>query len=165
MRKYNEIKYAVLHAAKEFGTENKLNEFFTKLEKYNPMHDMFEPEVKHIWSHTCVEHGVYTELHEALAYFNNLPKKRKSEDQTRQGIINNAKYLGIDVYEVQRIFDRYDNLLKTATNEEQRHQIAAMGSTEIHRLLDCSGNLVVDGETVLDGVEVTKKPKFRRISD
>jgi hypothetical protein len=165
MRKYNEIKFAVLHAAKEFGTENKLSNFFSKLEKAIPMTDMFEPDVKAIWSNKCIEYGVYNELHEALAYFNNLPKKRKSEEQTRQGILNHAKYLGIDAFEVNKIFDRYDNLIKSATTDEQRKQIAAMGAAEIHKLLDCTGPLVLDGEVVIDGVEVEKKNTFRRISD
>lgn len=82
--------------------------------------------------------------------------KIRSEDVTRKTILATAKDLGCDI-EVQKIFSRYDNLLKNCTNEVERQQISIMGAAELHRFLDCRGALVVNGQEIIPA-DPTFKP-------
>ena len=75
-------------------------------------------------------------------------KKVLTEKETRLNIIRLAKIYGCDG-DVKQIFDKYDSALKRCTNEVERKHIAHLGAIELHRLLDCHGLLVVDGETLL----------------
>lgn len=77
-----------------------------------------------------------------------MKKKIRSEAETRRRILALAKSLGCDI-DVQKIFDRYDKLLKNCTNEVERQQISIMGTAELHRFLDCRGALVVNGQEII----------------
>lgn len=75
-------------------------------------------------------------------------KKGMTEKETRGNIIRLAKIYGCDG-DVRLIFDKFDKALKNCTNEVERKHIAHLGAIELHKLLDCHGALVVDGQTLL----------------
>lgn len=75
-----------------------------------------------------------------------------SEKDTRTAILNLAKAKGFDCYvQAVMLLNKYDGLLKNCTNEEERNQIAKMGIAQMHLLLDCYGDCVVNGEVILPG--------------
>lgn len=78
-----------------------------------------------------------------------MSKKVLSEKETRTNILRWAKIYGCDG-DVLKIFDKYDKALKNCTNEIERRHIAHLGAVELHKLLDCHGALVVDGEKLLE---------------
>ena len=78
--------------------------------------------------------------------------KITSEVQFRRNVLGLAKRLGCDI-EVKMIMDRYDNILKQCTNPIERKHIAIMGISEIHKIMDCRGALVVDGQLIIPGEE------------
>lgn len=91
----------------------------------------------------------------------------KSEAEQRKNLLSQARKMGIDI-EVQRILDRYDLLLKKATDPKERHQIAVMGLVELHKQMNCRGPLIVGGKEILPGDpgdEVAVSKNIVRISD
>jgi len=81
-----------------------------------------------------------------------MPKKRKkhlSEKETRENILRLAQSYGC-AGDVLKIFEKYDKALKNCTNEVERKHMAHLGAIELHKLLDCYGALVVDGQTLLE---------------
>ena len=78
-----------------------------------------------------------------------MPKKVLSEKETRANILRWARVHGCDG-EVIQVFEKFDKALKNCTNEMERKHIAHLGAVELHKLLNCHGALVVDGETLLE---------------
>lgn len=72
----------------------------------------------------------------------------KSEQEMRKQILNFAKALKC-VPDVMAIFNKYDLLLKQATNVNEKYQIGVAGVTELHKLFSCKGALIVNNQIVL----------------
>jgi len=77
-----------------------------------------------------------------------MSEKVKTEKEMRKTVLHMAKLLGC-VHEVQTIFSKYDNLLKTATDNNERYQIGLAGVKELHTLMGMRGALIVDGQIIL----------------
>ncbi|HVI42063.1 MAG TPA: hypothetical protein VM577_15535 [Anaerovoracaceae bacterium] len=77
-----------------------------------------------------------------------MSKKRKTEVEMRRNILNHAKSMGFEG-DIQKIFDRYDNLLKNCTNPEEKYQIQIMAVAELHKAMCCPGALIIDGVEIL----------------
>jgi len=149
-KRIEELKHGVLYMAQQLGTEQKLREVF----------DLFEKSIVNAWSlpenqiraylfKMAVNKQFVDEYQQALGYFDKLPKGRPGEQETREGIFTNAVKMGVPKHDVIALFDKYDELLKRATTEEQRQQISYMGAAEIHRLLGIKGPLVMDGKLIV----------------
>jgi hypothetical protein len=76
--------------------------------------------------------------------------KTPTEEQTRAAILKLARESGVEE-QALKIMSRYDDALKGAKDEFQRHHLAAMGAAELHKLVGAKGPLVVDGVQVLPG--------------
>lgn len=81
------------------------------------------------------------------------------EKKFRKEILRTAKRLGCDI-EVQKILDRTDNLLKSCTNSVEKKQIAYLGICELHKFLDCTGNLEIDGKEVIPAKKIENENKI-----
>ncbi|HLG26319.1 MAG TPA: hypothetical protein VI423_00875 [Paenisporosarcina sp.] len=79
-----------------------------------------------------------------------MSDKPLSEKETRLKLFALAKRLGCDI-ELRQIFTRYDNLLKTCTNLEERKQIAVLANVEVHKLFSFRNPLVVSGKEIIPG--------------
>lgn len=77
-----------------------------------------------------------------------MPDKPMDERTTRLGILEQAKRLGCEGG-VKEIFNKYDRLLHSCTNEVERQEIARLAIVELHNYMQCAGNLIVDGEEIL----------------
>lgn len=71
-----------------------------------------------------------------------------SERQTIEVILKLAREQGCED-KVKRLIEKFQNAVKGAKSEAERHQIATMGIAEIHRTIGCVGELVVDSVSVL----------------
>lgn len=71
-----------------------------------------------------------------------------SEKQTIEVILKLAREQGCED-KVKRLIEKFQNAVKGAKSEQERHQIATMGIAEIHRTIGCVGELVVDSVAVL----------------
>lgn len=77
-----------------------------------------------------------------------MKKKILSEAETRKNILEIARHLGCEG-DVIEIFNKYDNLLRNCTNQEEKKAIGLMGNMEIHRLLSSDpGELLVGGKVI-----------------
>jgi len=74
--------------------------------------------------------------------------KAKSEKEMRKTVLHMAKLLGC-VPEVQAIFLKYDTLLRSCTDVNEKYQIGLAGVTELHTLMGMRGALIVDGNIVI----------------
>lgn len=78
--------------------------------------------------------------------------KKKEDIQSESGVRNNimfiAKKQGCEI-EAKQIFEKYDRILKNCKNELEYRQIATMGIAELHKLIGCRGELVVNGIEIL----------------
>jgi len=80
----------------------------------------------------------------------------KSEEQTKKDLLYLAKHQGCEM-ELRQVYERYERLLKNNPDSVSRKQIAVMGITEIHRLLNVRGGLAVlhvDGNEVIGGEQL-----------
>jgi hypothetical protein len=75
-------------------------------------------------------------------------KNIKSEAETRKNLLNVAKMQGCDG-ELIELFNKYDRLLKECKNNIEAKHIKLLGISEIHRLLNVQGPLVINGVEVL----------------
>lgn len=80
-----------------------------------------------------------------------MASKPLSEQASRQRLIEWAQQYGA-VEELQKIFNRYDGLLKGARTEEERKAIQIMGVTEIHAYFDPHNSGA--GELIVNGVRI-----------
>jgi hypothetical protein len=76
--------------------------------------------------------------------------KAPSEAETRANILQQAREIGMEE-QVLKIFARFDDALKNAKDDYQRHHIAACGAAELHKLFGCQGPLVIDDVEILPG--------------
>lgn len=60
--------------------------------------------------------------------------KVKSEEESRKNLLANARRMGC-YHEIVAILDKYDRLMKTCSNKEERASISALGCHEINNLL------------------------------
>lgn len=76
------------------------------------------------------------------------PPKVRSEKETRKHMLDYAEHLGVKP-DVLAIMKKYDNLLRSCTNEQERDAIAIMGNKELHFYLSKNaGALMVNGKVV-----------------
>lgn len=80
------------------------------------------------------------------------------EKKFRKNILTLAKNMGRDI-EVKAIMKRYDEALQRCTNEIEAKQMAIMGTAEIHRILDCYGALVINGQEIIPADPGGEQPK------
>lgn len=71
-----------------------------------------------------------------------------SEKQTIEVILKLAREQGCED-KVKKLILKFQNAVKGAKSEAERHQIAAMGIAEIHKTIGCVGELVVDSVPIL----------------
>lgn len=152
----NELKHGILYMSEHLGVERKIRKVFDELEKRTPdVWSISEQQIRVNLFKIALELGCIQEINSCIQHFDRLPKRRKSERETRQNILNNAKKMGIPKEDVINIFNKYDDLLKIATSEQERQQISYMGGAELQRLLDVRGPLIMDGKEILP-----PKPEF-----
>ena len=82
---------------------------------------------------------------------NDRKNKITGEKDTRKGILDLAKKQGC-FQEAKQILGKYDNLLSNCNNEVERKHIALNGISEIHKLLNVQGELLVDGVEILSAI-------------
>lgn len=85
-------------------------------------------------------------------YIKKQPKgiKIASEQEQRRELLWLAKQQGCE-QELRMILDKYDNLLRNCTNSVEKKHISYLGICEIHKLLNVSGGLSINGETIIEG--------------
>ena len=167
-KRLEEIKHGTLYMAERLGTERVLRKVFDKFEKAVPdVSKLSEQDIRTILFKVAVSEKAHVQFQAAIGYFDQLPKKRANEQETRQGILNYAASLGVPQQSVQAIFDKYDELLRKATSEEERQQISYMGGIEVHKLLHNRRALVMDGKLIIpeeEGLEPEEgNSKFRNL--
>ena len=79
----------------------------------------------------------------------NLSNKVLPEDETKKRILQFARERGCE-YDVKRIYEKYEKLLKNCTNAKEREAISSMGCVEIYRYLGSGGQLYVNGQLIVD---------------
>jgi hypothetical protein len=67
-----------------------------------------------------------------------------SEKDSREQLRGWSQKYGCEA-ELQKIFDRYDDLLKGAKTKQERDAISAMGNLELHAFFGGNGELIVNG--------------------
>ena len=84
-------------------------------------------------------------------------RKRKStepldEIDTRLTIYSDCrnKYGPEAERQLRMVFDKWDNLLKKCTNEQERQHIKVMAITEVHTMMNYVGGLSVAGKVVIE---------------
>ena len=77
-----------------------------------------------------------------------MTRKFKSERETIKIILQLARQQGCED-KVKKLIDKFQNAVKGARSDFERHQIASMGIAEIHKTIGCVGELVVDGVGIL----------------
>jgi len=75
-------------------------------------------------------------------------KSITKEDKFRSELLNLARKQGCE-NELKQTLDKYDSLIRGCTNPIEKKDIALNGIVEIHRLLNVSGALSVDGVEIL----------------
>ena len=78
-----------------------------------------------------------------------MPKpSTMSEQKTREKIMIQAIKLGCGL-EVAGLFKKYDDLLKTCTNDSEREHIKVLAITDIYKFIGFSGGLTIDNQVVI----------------
>ena len=86
-----------------------------------------------------------------------MKPKITPEGKTRQAILNVALAKGMDCYiQASMLFDKYDKLIKNCSNAQEREHIGTMGVAEIHMMLDCYGDCVVNNKIIIPGEQPKK---------
>lgn len=81
---------------------------------------------------------------------NNLnPTKILPEYEYRKRLLAMAREFGIE-YDMLRIFDKYDRMMRNCPNEDERKDMAKLGILSIHNLLSRGKQLYVNNELVAD---------------
>lgn len=75
-------------------------------------------------------------------------KKITPEQDLRKTHLELARQYGFED-ELRTIWSRYDSLIKQSKSEQEHEQIAIMGLCEVHKLLGCTGPLVVNGKEII----------------
>ena len=77
-----------------------------------------------------------------------MTRRIVSERETIKVILQLARQQGCED-KVRKLLERFQNAVKGAKSDLERHQIASMGIAEIHKTIGCVGGLVVDGVGIL----------------
>lgn len=149
-KRIQEIKHGTLYMAERLGTERLLRAVFDRFEKSIPNSiSLSETDIRtFLFKSAAVENATH-ELQQAIGYFDQLPKKRATEEETRVNITSYAVAIGVPKKDVEAVFNKYDKLLSEASSENERQEIAYMGGIEIHRLLHNRKALVMDGKLII----------------
>lgn len=75
-------------------------------------------------------------------------KRKMTEKETINVILTLARQQGVEE-KVKKLIVKYQDAVKGAKDDYQRHHIAAVGLAEIHRTIGCVGSLVVDHVEVI----------------
>lgn len=89
-------------------------------------------------------------------------KPTPSEKETKTRVLALARMYGVEE-QALKIMEKYDDAVKGAKDENERHHIAVCGLVELHNLIGCVGPLIVDGVEILPampGYEVLDSGKF-----
>ena len=70
--------------------------------------------------------------------------KIKGEAESRRNMLSVAKAQGCEG-EVRQILERTDKLLYNCSNPVEKQQIIILATTELYRLLNVQGGLIMDG--------------------
>lgn len=90
-------------------------------------------------------------------------KQTPGEHETKARVLAMARKYGVEE-QAQKIMAKYDDAVKGAKDDAERHHIAVCGLVELHKLLGCVGPLVVDGVEILPampGYEVLGGGKYK----
>ncbi len=90
-------------------------------------------------------------------------KQTPGERETKERVLAMARKYGVEE-QALKIINKYDDAVKGAKNEAERHHIAVCGLAELHQLIGCVGPLVVDGVEILpavSGYEVLSGGKYK----
>lgn len=80
---------------------------------------------------------------------NNLSNKVVSEKDSRRKWLARAREEGYEK-DMLLLFAKYDRLMRLATDEKERADIAKLGVLEVYKLMGGGGKLYVDGQLVAD---------------
>lgn len=77
--------------------------------------------------------------------------KIMSEEKTRQKLLIDAqrRFGPEGKKQLQMMFDKYDNLIRTCRNELERQHIRQLGVVEIYKAMGYRGGLTVDDQLVI----------------
>lgn len=78
---------------------------------------------------------------------NNLSDKVLDEREYRKRLLGMARQLGCEK-DMLLLFVKYDRLLRTCTNDQERQDIGKLGCVEMYRLLGGGGELYVNNQLV-----------------
>jgi len=80
------------------------------------------------------------------------PNAPLEERETRLTILNDCrnKYGPEGERQLRMIFDKWDNLLRKCTNENERKHIKVLAITEIHQKMNYIGGLTVGGNVIIN---------------
>ena len=70
-----------------------------------------------------------------------------NEKETRKKLLESGKAWGFEG-DLLKIFDKYDKLLKSCSNPQEREAIAIMGAQEINKLLGAADAIEVNGKVI-----------------
>jgi hypothetical protein len=74
--------------------------------------------------------------------------KNDKDKETIQEILKKARAQGVEE-KVKKIISKYEDSIKSAKDENERHHIAVLGLVELHKTIGCVGPLIVDGVEIL----------------
>lgn len=81
---------------------------------------------------------------------NSYNGKVMGEKETRAKLLYRARCLGADCeYQLKKIMDKYDNLLKNCTNDAERQDMGRLGSIEIFNILDLYGKMYQNDKLII----------------
>lgn len=86
-----------------------------------------------------------------------MAEKITPEKKFRKHILTMAKNYNCE-YDIKRIMQRYDELLKNCKDAKEREQIGIMGIAEIHKFFHMRGALIVNGQVVIPADPDYKEP-------
>lgn len=77
------------------------------------------------------------------------------EKEYRKRLLGEARFKGCEI-EMRMIFDKFDKMLRTCSNDEEKKAIGAMGVMEISKLLDskdvgAGGSLIINNKVIISG--------------
>lgn len=78
---------------------------------------------------------------------NNLSDKVLDEQTTRRKLLAKAREEGYEK-DMLLLFAKYDKMLRLATSDKERKDIAQYAATEIYMLMGAGGELYIDGQLV-----------------
>ena len=77
----------------------------------------------------------------------NLSDRVLSERETRKRLLTHARIVGCE-RDMMLLFAKYDKLIRTCSNDQERADMAKIGAVEMYKLLGGGGELYVNNELV-----------------